>query len=225
MTAPISPFITRLPLLGLLFLATAPLLTAGSIEKVPATTEDLAHELGLELDKFEAKFDTPVYATVRLAWKQPGAAEAKALEHTSPDPEQDHQILFVRKDFGRMQLKTGGDNAKKVKDVIEMNVRFGKTGFFYRDMNPFASLKEGESFHTWSKQQSREPLPLDEAIPLLIVAGPSTPGKPPKNLKEEFGRSPAYIALSVTFSRKAPAPAATTAPGNPAAPAPASKPQ
>lgn len=210
----------RLPLLGALYFTSASLGSAGSIDKVPATVEDIARELGLELEKFEAKFDSPVYAKLHLTWKQPTAAEPKALEHSSPDAAQEHEILYVKKDFGQMQMRTGGPNAKQVKDVIEMNVRFGKTGFFYRDLNPFAHLKAGESFETWTKQQSREPLPLDEAIPLLIAAVPSVPAKPGKNLMEEYRSAPAFIALSVTFSRTAPAAAS---PGIPAAPAP--KPQ
>ncbi len=199
------------------FISAAPLLTAGSLEKIPATTEDLARELGIELDKFEAKFDTPVYATLRLTWKQPGSPEARALEHSSPDPAQEYQIQYVKKDFGQMQLRTGGNNAKQVKDVIEMNVKFGNTGFFYRDMNPFANLKAGETLQTWTKQQSREPLPLDTAIPLHITAGPADPAKPTKNLNEEYRTAPAFIALTVTFSRQAPAPAAQApAPSAPA---------
>lgn len=216
MTPPARFKLLPLSLLSFVLFTSAPLLSAGSIEKVPATTEDLARELGLELEKFEAKFDTPVYATLRLTWKQPGSPEAKALEHSSLDPAQEHQILYVKKDFGQMQLKSGGANAKQVKDVIEMNVRFGNTGFFYRDVNPFANPKAGESFQTWTKQQSREPLPLDTAIPLHISAGPSNPAQPVKNLNEEYRMSPAFIALTVTFSRKAPA-------SPPAAPAPAAK--
>jgi hypothetical protein len=199
-------------------ISAAPLLWAGSIEKIPATAEDLARELGIELEKFEAKFDTPVYATLRLTWKQPGSPEAKALEHSSPDPAQVYQIQYVKKDFGQMQLRTGGNNAKQVKDVIEMNVKFGNTGFFYRDTNPFANLKAGETFQTWTKQQSREPLPLDTAIPLHITAGPNDPAKPTKNLNEEYRMAPAFIALTVTFSRQAPAPASPApAPAAPAA--------
>ena len=209
----------RLPLLCSVLLWPAGILRADSIEKIPATPEDLARELGIELTKFEARFSSPVYATLRLTWKQPGNAEPQMMEHTSPDPDQYHEIMFVRKDFGQMQLKTGGDNAKQVRDVIEMNVRFGSTGFFYRDLNPFAKMKPGESLQAWSKQQSREPLPLDQAIPLVISAGPLDPGKPMKNLLEEYRTAPGFISLSVTFS-KTPPPAPAAAPVAPPAAAP-----
>lgn len=199
-------------------------LLADSIEKIPITPEDIARELGIEMDKFEARFDTPVYATLRLLWKKPGDAEARAMEHTSMEPDQYHEIMFVRKDFGQIQLKTGGGNAKQVRDVIEMNVRFGSTGFFYRDINPFAKLEPGQSLQSWSKQQSREPLPLDERILLVIAAGPMEPDKPVKNLLEDYRSSPAFISLSVTFSTTPPTPPDTAgipAPDSAAAPAPA----
>ena len=206
--------IPRSCLLLALLLSPVQGLRADSIEKIPATPDDLARQLGIEMDKFEARFATPVFATLRLTWKQPGMPEARMMEHTAPDPDQYHEILFVRKDFGQMQLKTGGDNAKQVRDVIEMNVRFGSTGFFYRDLNPFAGLKPGQSLQAWSKQQSREPLPLDEAIPLVISAGPLDPGKPLKNLLGEYRSAPAFISLSVTFSKTPPPalPAASSAP-------------
>jgi hypothetical protein len=194
----------RLPLICGLLLGTDGILRADSIEKIPATAEDLARELGIELTKFEAKFSSPVYATLRLTWKQPGNAEPQMMEHTSPDPDQYYEIMFVRKDFGQMQLKTGGDNAKQVRDVIEMNVRFGSTGFFYRDLNPFAKMKPGESLQAWSKQQSREPLPLNQEIPLVISAGPLVPGKPMKNLLEDYRTAPGFISLSATFSKTPP---------------------
>ena len=198
------PPLLRLPLLCGLLACPAASLRADSLEKIPATTEDLARELGIELDKFEAKFEAPVYATLTLTWKQPGSPEAKTLQHTSTEPDQYHEILFVRKDFGQLQLKTGGANAKQVRDVVEMNVRFGNTGFFYRDVNPFAQFKAGESLLAWSKQQSREPLPLDQAIPLVIAAGPASAEKPMKNLLEEYRSAPAYVCLSVSFSKTAP---------------------
>ena len=205
----------RLPsLLAGFFLAAVPAGTAAdSIEKIAVTPEDLARELGMEIDKFEARFDAPVYATLELKWKQPGNPEAQTMKHTSPEPDQYHDILFVRKDFGQMQLKTGGANAKQVRDVIEMNVRFGSTGFFYRDVNPFAKLTAGQSLQSWSKRQSREALPLDQPIPLVIVAGPQDPGKPIKNLFDEYRAAPAFISLTVTFSKTPPPAPATAAPG------------
>ncbi len=209
----------RLPLICGLLLGPTGLLLADSIEKIPATPEDLARELGIELTKFEARFSSPVYATLRLTWKQPGNAEPQMMEHSSPDPDQYHEIMFVRKDFGQMQLKTGGGNAKQVRDVIEMNVRFGSTGFFYRDLNPFAKMKPGESLQAWSKQQSREALPLNQAIPLVISAGPLDPGKPMKNLLEEYRTAPGFICLSVTFSKSPPS-ASTGTPEAPPASAP-----
>ena len=200
----------------------APIVTAAdSIEKIPLTADDLARELGMEMDKFEAKFDAPVYATLRLSWKQPGQPEPQSMQHTSAEPDQFHDILFVRKDFGQMQLKTGGANAKQVRDIIEMNVRFGNTGFFYRDLNPFAKLTPGQSLQSWSKRQSREALPLNEAIPLVIVAGPQEAAKPMKNLFTEYQTAPGFISLSVTFS-KTPPPPPTPAPIP--APVPASVP-
>ena len=204
----------RLSLLAGLILAAAPATRAAdSIEKIAVTPEDLARELGMEMDKYEARFDAPVYATLQLTWKQPGNPEPQSMQHTSPEPDQYHDILFVRKDFGQMQLKTGGANAKQVRDVIEMNVRFGRTGFFYRDVNPFAKLTAGQSLQSWSKRQSREALPLNQPIPLVIVAGPQDPTKPMKNLFGEYLTAPAFIRLAVTFSK--------TPPPAPAAPAPA----
>ena len=208
-----------LPLLGLALLGSPGRAAAASIEKIPCTPEDLARELGIEMEKFEAKFAAPVYATLRLTWKQPGNPDAQMLEHSTAEPDQYHEILFVKKDFGQMQLKTGGDNAKKVRDIIEMNVRFGNTGFYYRDVNPFAKAKPGQSLQSWSKRQSREELPLDEAIPLIITAGPISPEKPMKNLLEEYRTAPAFIVLTVTFSKTAPPP-----PPPAPAPAPAAKP-
>ena len=102
---------------------------ADKIEKIAVTPEELARELGIEMDKFEARFHSPVYATLQLTWKQPGNEAAQSMQHTSANPDQYHDILFVRKDFGQIQQKTGGANAKQVRDVIEMNVRFGSTGF------------------------------------------------------------------------------------------------
>jgi hypothetical protein len=192
---------------------------ADSIEKTAVTPEEVARELGMEMDKFEARFDAPVYATLQLTWKQADSENAQSMQHTSPAPDQYHDILFVRKDFGQMQLKTGGANAKQVRDIIEMNVRFGNTGFFYRDLNPFAKIQAGQSIQSWSKRQSREPLPLDQAIPLVIVAGPQDPGKPMKSLFDEYRTAPAYISLHVTFSKTPPPPAAPVKPA-PAAPAP-----
>ena len=210
----------RLSLLAGLLATLAPFVSAAdSIEKIPVTAEDLARELGMEMDKFEARFDTPVFATLQLTWKQPGNPEAQSMQHTSREPDQFHDIMFVRKDFGQMQLKTGGANAKQVRDVIEMNVRFGNTGFFYRDLNPFAKLSAGQSLQSWSKRQSREALPLDQAIPLVIVAGPQEPDKPIKNLFTEYRSAPAFISLSVIFS-KTPPPAPTA---KLPAPAPAAK--
>ena len=215
------PLFRRLSLLTAVLVTAAPLASAAdSIEKIPATPEDLARELGMEMDKFEARFDTPVFATLQKTWKQPGNPEAQSMQHTSTEPDQFHDIMFVRKDFGQMQLKTGGANARQVRDVIEMNVRFGNTGFFYRDVNPFAKLTAGQSLQSWSKRQSREALPLDQAIPLVIVAGPQEPDKPLKNLFTEYRSAPAFISLSVTFSRtpppvptpKVPAPAPVRAP-------------
>ena len=218
-----SPVISRICPAAAILLAVSPLSRAAdSIEKIPVSPEELARELGIEMDKFEARFDTPVYATLQLNWKQPDSAKAQSMQHTSPDPDQYHDILFIRKDFGQMQLKTGGANAKQVRDVIEMNVRFGSTGFFYRDVNPFAKVSAGQSLQSWSKRQSREALPLNQAIPLVIVAGPQDASKLMKNLFEEYQSAPGYISLSVTFSRTpppatAPAPPATT----PSIPAPA----
>ena len=131
-------------LLFCLLLSPASPLCAGSIEKIPATPDDLAAQLGIEMSKFEAKFDTPVYLTLQLEWKKAAEPTSQTVVHTAPDPDQFHEILFVKKDFGQMQLKTGGDNAKQVKDIIEMKVRFGSTGFFHRDINPFANLKAGD---------------------------------------------------------------------------------
>lgn len=204
MTPP-SCLFRPLALVGSLLLAALPA-TAGSIERIPVTPEDLAAQLGMELEKFEAKFDAPVYATLNLTWKQPGDAEVKTMQHSTSDPDQYHDILFVRKDLGQMQLRTGGSNAKQARDIMEMNVRFGNTGFFYRDVNPFAKLAKGESFQSWTKQQSREALPLDQPIPLYIAAGPSIGGKPINNLMAEYAGAPAYVVLKVTFSRTAPPP-------------------
>jgi len=217
-----SLFIPRFSCFAGFMLALAPAgPAANSIEKIPVTADDLARELGMEMDKFEARFDTPVYATLQLAWKQPGDAKAQSMQQTSPDPDQYHGIVFIRKDFGQMQLKTGGANAKQVRDVIEMNVRFGSTGFFYRDVNPFAKLTSGQSLQSWSKRQSREALPLNQPIPLVIVAGPQDPAKPMKNLFDEYRTAPGFISLSVTFS-KSPPPAPAVAPAAvPASPAPA----
>lgn len=212
-------FTSRFSLFAGLLLAMAPAgPAADSIEKIPVTPEDLARELGMEMDKFEARFDAPVYATLQLTWKQPGTAEAQSMVHTSPDPDQYHDILFIRKDFGQMQLKTGGANAKQVRDVIEMNVRFGSTGFFYRDVNPFAKLTAGQSLQSWSKRQSREALPLNQPIPLVIVAGPQDAAKPMKNLFNEYRTAPAFISLSVTFSKSPPTPPAAPVPAAPATP-------
>ncbi len=199
----LTPLLRRTLLCGLLAWS-APALHADSIEKIPATPEDLGRELGIELDKFEAKFDAPVYITLTLTWKQPDSPDAKSMQHSSPAPDQYHEILFVRKDFGQIQRKTGGANAKQLQDLIEMSVRFGNTGFFYRDLNPFAQLKAGESLLAWSKRQSRAPLPLDEAIPLAISAGPTSAEKPIKNLLAEYRSAPAYVCLSATFSKTAP---------------------
>ncbi len=67
------PFFRRLCLLTGVLLTAVPLVDAAdSIEKITVTAEDLARELGMEMDKFEARFDTPVYATLQLTWKQPG---------------------------------------------------------------------------------------------------------------------------------------------------------
>jgi hypothetical protein len=212
MSAPVSfPLLRGTLSAGLLLVLGAVSPAADSIEKIAITPEDVARELGMEMDKFEARFDTPVYATLQLTWKKSGNADAQTMQHTSPAPDQYHEILFVRKDFGQMQLKTGGANAKQVKDVIEMNVRFGSTGFFYRDVNPFAKMQPGQSIQSWAKRQSREALPLDQAIPLVIVAGPQDPGKPMKSLLGEYRTAPAFIALSVTFS-KTPPPAPPAAP-------------
>ncbi len=220
MTPSLISIYPRLSLLLCLLLAPAFPLGAGSIEKIPANPDDLAAQLGIDMSKFEAKFDTPVYLTLQLEWKKAAETTSQTISHPTADPDQYHEILFVKKDFGQMQLKTGGDNAKQVKDIIEMKVRFGNTGFFHRDINPFANMKAGESYQTWSRQQSREALPLDEAIPLVISAGPSLITKPLKNLPEEYRSAPAFIILSATFSRTAPiipAPA-PPAPEKPATP-------
>ena len=190
---------------ALLLGAALPARAADSIEKIPVSPEELARELGIEMDKFEARFDAPVYATLQLTWKQPGSADAQSMQHTAREPDQYHNILFVRKDFGKMQVQTGGANAKQVRDIMEMNVRFANTGFFYRDINPFAKLQPGQALQSWSKQQSREALPLDQAIPLVIVAGPEEAGKPLKNLFDDYRGAPAFISLSVTFSKAPPA--------------------
>lgn len=190
---------------ALLLGAALPSHAADSIEKLPITPEELARELGIEMDKFEARFDAPVYATLNLTWKQPGGADAKSMQHSSKEPDQYHNILFIRKDFGKIQQQTGGSNAKQVRDILEMNVRFSNTGFFYRDINPFAKLQPGQSLQSWSKRQSREPLPLDQVIPLVIAAGPEEAGKPLKNLFDDYRSAPAFISLSVIFSKTPPA--------------------
>ena len=76
--------------------------------------------------------------------------------------------------------------------------------FFVKSNNPFAKMKPGESLQAWSKQQSREPLPLNQEIPLVISAGPLDPGKPMKNLLEEYRTAPGFISLSATFSKTPP---------------------
>ncbi len=202
---PFPPLRPLARLAALLLTAPLALHAADSIEKTSVSPEELARELGIEMDKFQARFDTPVYATLQLTWKQPTAAEPQSLQHTSKEPDQSHEILFIRKDFGKMQLLTGGANAKQVRDVIEMNVRFSNTGFFYRDLNPFAKLQSGQSLQSWTKRQSREPLALDQVIPLMIIAGPEDPAHPIKNLFDDYTKAPAFISLAVTFSKTPPA--------------------
>ncbi|RYD34244.1 MAG: hypothetical protein EOP86_11430, partial [Verrucomicrobiaceae bacterium] len=201
----------RRPLASLLFLSallggTTPLLRADSVERVPATAEDLASALGMDMKKFTAKFADPVYATMTLSWRQPGDELVNQLKHSSPEPAQEFTMLFTRRDYGRMQMSTGGDNAKKMKDIVEMSVKFAGTGFFYRDFNPFAKLKRHQPIQSFVKEQSFEALPLDEPIPLVIEAAADSPDKLMTIIQTQYAVSPAFVHLSVTFSREKPEP-------------------
>ncbi|MDB6132809.1 MAG: hypothetical protein JWM59_1052 [Verrucomicrobiales bacterium] len=201
----------RRPLASLLLLSallggTTPLLRADSVERVPATAEDLASALGMDMKKFTAKFADPVYATMTLSWRQPGDELVNQLKHSSPEPAQEFTMLFTRRDYGRMQMSTGGDNAKKMKDIVEMNVKFAGTGFYYRDFNPFAKLKGRQPIQSFVKDQSFEALPLDEPIPLVIEAAAEAPDKLMTVIQTQYAVSPAFVHLSVTFSREKPEP-------------------
>lgn len=204
-------------------------LRAGSIERAPATADDLAQALGLDLKKFTAKFAEPVYATLTLSWRQPGEELINQLKHSSSEPGLEHSILFTRKDYGKMQLLSGGANARQVKDLVEMDVKFSGTGFFYRDYNPFAKLPAGHPVQNFVKKQSFEDLPLDEPIPLIIEAAAKSPEKLMTSIQTEYAGSVAFIHLSVTFSKQKPAAAsddaapAKTAVAEPAAPKPEAK--
>lgn len=226
--------------LSALLVGTVQPLSADSVERVPATAEDLASALGMDMKKFTAKFADPVYATMTLSWRQPGDELVNQMKHSSPEPAQEFTMLFTRRDYGRMQMSTGGDNAKKMKDIVEMNVKFAGTGFFYRDFNPFAKLKGHQPIQSFVKDQSFEALPLDEPIPLVIEAAADSPDKLMTVIQTQYAVSPAFVHLSVTFSREkpepppqsdpkaiplpSPVPAPTITPDGPSAPAPAPTP-
>lgn len=226
-----SSLFSRIPSV---FLATAlltalPSLQAGSVERRPVTADDLAQALGLDLHKFSAKFTQPVYATLTLRWRQPGEELASELSHSTTSPGLGHPILFTVKDYGKMQQLTGGTNAKQLKDIIEMDVKFSGTGFFFRDYNPLAKLAPGIPIQSWVKQQSFEDLPLNVEIPLVVEAAAPAKDKMMTVVENEYRTvSPAYIFLGVTFSKEAPpAPKSeetAPAPGKTAAPTPSAGP-
>lgn len=211
-------------------LTVASSLPAGSVERRPVTADDLAQALGLDLHKFSAKFTQPVYATLTLRWRQPGEELATELSHSTTSAGLEHPILFTLKDYGKMQQLTGGTNAKQVKDIIEMNVKFSGTGFFFRDYNPLAKLPAGLPVQSWVKQQSFEDLPLNVEIPLVVEAGAPAPDKMMTVVETEYRTdASAYIFLGVTFSKEAPptpkAEDEAPAPEKTAAPTPAEGPQ
>lgn len=194
------------PLFLMAALAGVAPLRADSVERIPATAEDLASALGMDLKKFSAKFAEPVYATLTLSWRQPGDEMVNQLKHSSIEPSQECTILFTRKDYGRMQQKTGGTNGKALKNLLEMDVKFSGTGFFYRDVDPFAKLPGNLPIQTFVKEQSFEDLPLNEPIPLVIEAAADGPDKMMTIIQTQYATSPAFVHLSVTFSKERPEP-------------------
>lgn len=205
-------------------------LRADSVERIPATAEDLAATLGMDMKKFSAKFSEPVYATVTLSWRQPGDELVNQLRHSSIEPAQDCTILFTRKDYGRMQQKTGGTNGKALKNLLEMDVKFSGTGFFYRDVDPFAKLPGNLPIQTFVKEQSFENLPLNEPIPLVIEAAADGPDKLMTIIQTQYLTSPAFVSLTVTFSKEKPEPvkappAATESPSSKPAAKPTAEPK
>ncbi|MES2705596.1 MAG: hypothetical protein V4726_03235 [Verrucomicrobiota bacterium] len=208
-------------------------LRAGSVERAPVSAEELASVLGMDMKKFTAKFAEPVYATLTLSWRQPGDELVNQLKHSTVEPVQDLSILFTRKDYGKMQMLTGGSNAKKLKDLLEMDVKFGGTGFFYRETNPFAKIVGKQPIQSWVKEQSFEELPLEEPIPLVIDAAAESKDKLMTVIQTQYADAPAFVHLSVTFSKEKPAAPKrnleSAKPGKPAAaaaapaPAPASE--
>ena len=225
--------------LPLFLLTICPALThAGSVERVPATVEDLARELGVEIEKFTAKFDEPVYATVRLEWKQPEEANAKQLEQCTAAPLKEHTLVFTKRDLGQLQARTGGSGAKAAKGLVDMSVQFDGGSIVYRDWNPLRGMKAGQSARQWAKKQSFEPLPMDHNIGLSVICGPWEAGGETKDPNADYFKAPGYVRLTVRFTKEPTVPpaapetktaesAAEAKPAAPpaAAPAPAATPE
>jgi hypothetical protein len=185
---------------------------AGSIELVHPDALDMAREMGVNIAKFQAKFDEPVYATLGVTIWRAGQKEGSKMERTSSSPMKEHPFSLTIKDHDQIGTALGLMVAPDNAGSMSFSLFHPFAQFTMKDKHPFGPPIVGQSYATFVERQSMEAVELDKPLPLLIKAGPfDAKNPPPKDIRTNYHKAPGYYLLEVTFSKTKPAPEATPA--------------
>jgi hypothetical protein len=186
---------------GYLSFAGPPSAEAGSFDRVSPSAEDVARELGMEISKVVFRWETPVFLRLQLQVKAAGIMEVRTYTTSSTEPLREHPITFSIKNLDVLRDLISLPPAP-VNEAVELTAWSPATEIRALGPSPFAAAPLGQLIRTQRAMQSREEVPLNFPVPIMIKSGPYTAeqSEQVKDLAEEFILADAFVHLSATFS-------------------------
>jgi hypothetical protein len=181
-------------------LVSANLLRAGSVDRLGASADDVAQELGLELMKYRFQWERPVFAKYTLVLKSADKETVESYEEYSAGASAAHDIRIALKDIALLRDTLGLPATPDSGHTREISLRATGISFALPHREIFPELPGGQVYRKQSVVHSREELPLGVPIALVTQAGPYSPSQAaPRSLAQEFILMPAFLSLAVEF--------------------------